>query len=115
MSNYEIGVVALTGASGFIGSLLREALGAKAGEVRCLSRDPNETMRDLPPYAVACRADLLDRDSLAVAFKGADVAYYLVHSLNESGSLLEAESVAAENFGMAAAQAGIRRIVYFGA
>jgi len=115
LSNNGIGVVALTGASGFIGSLLREALGAKAGEVRCLSRDPKKTMRDLPPYAVACRADLLDRDSLAAAFRGADVAYYLVHSLNESGSLLESESVAAENFGMAAAQAGIRRIVYLGA
>ena len=115
MQKKEIGVVALTGASGFIGGLLREALGAKADEVRCLSRDPEKALTDLPSYAVAYRANLLDKESLSDALQGADVAYYLVHGLNESGSLLEVESVAAENFGIAAARAGVRRIVYLGA
>ena len=115
MQKKEIGVVALTGASGFIGGLLREALGAKADEVRCLSRDPEKALTDLPSYAVAYRANLLDKESLSAALQGADVAYYLVHGLNESGSLLEVESVAAENFGIAAARAGVRRIVYLGA
>ncbi len=59
--------------------------------------------------------DVLDRASLEDALRGVDVAYYLVHSMGSSGSFVEADRVAARNFGEAAKAAGVKGIIYVGA
>ena len=61
------------------------------------------------------RADLLEPESLQEVFEGADVAYYLVHSLADTGEWVDTEIEAARNFAQAAAQAGVERIIYLGA
>jgi uncharacterized protein YbjT (DUF2867 family) len=54
-----------------------------------------------------------DHDSLVDALSGADVAYYLVHSLDSADFAIR-DARAARGFGRACAQAGVRRIVYLG-
>src|SRR4051794_8516631 len=61
----------------------------------------------------AVRGDVGDQDSLHQAMRGADVAYYLVHSL-ESDDFERRDAEAALSFGAAARTAGVGRIVYLG-
>ena len=61
----------------------------------------------------AVRADVHDPVSLGAALEGCDVAYYLVHSLSER-DFAERDAAAARTFATAAAEAGLRRIVYLG-
>ena len=58
-------------------------------------------------------ADVADGDSLVAAAQGCEVAYYLVHSLDDANFVLR-DANAARAFGYAAAKAGVGRIVYLG-
>jgi uncharacterized protein YbjT (DUF2867 family) len=101
--------VLVTGASGFIGSHLSRALVDAGHDVLAMTRRPDD-------YAGAGKpvfGDVADPDSLAAAMAGVDVAYYLVHSL-ASADFEEKDAEAALNFGGAAAEAGLDRIVYLG-
>ncbi|MBB6628428.1 NAD(P)H-binding protein [Nocardioides sp. KIGAM211] len=102
-------LVLVTGATGFIGRRLSAELVAAGHEVRAMTRRP--AAYDGPGTAVA--GDVLDAGTLGEALAGVEVAYYLVHSL--SSSRFEAEDAAGANaFGEAAAEAGVRQIVYLG-
>jgi uncharacterized protein YbjT (DUF2867 family) len=57
--------------------------------------------------------DVCDPESLRKALEGVEVAYYLVHSL-ESADFEQKDADAALNFGQAAADAGLERIIYLG-
>jgi uncharacterized protein YbjT (DUF2867 family) len=59
---------------------------------------------------------VLDRDSLETALDGADVAYYLVHSMGRGagGDFAQRDHDGAVNFAAAAAANEVRRIVYLG-
>ncbi len=101
--------VLVTGASGFIGSHLAERLEQEGHTVRAMTRTPDH-------YTGAGQAvfgDVGDADSLATAMAGCDAAYYLVHSL-ESEDFEQKDADAALNFGAAAKQAGLERIIYLG-
>ncbi|MGI8633694.1 MAG: NAD(P)H-binding protein [Solirubrobacterales bacterium] len=104
--------VLVAGASGFIGRPLVAALRGDRRSVRALSRNPAGSPRvNYEPV----RGDLLTGEGLDDAMAGVELAYYLVHSM-EAGKapFWERERTAAENFGQAAAEAGVRRIVYLG-
>lgn len=58
-------------------------------------------------------ADVGDGKSLAAAAQGCEVAYYLVHSLDDANFVLR-DANAARAFGYAAAKAGVGRIIYLG-
>ncbi len=60
------------------------------------------------------QADALDVDSLRDALAGIDTAYYLVHSMAAGRDFAAIDRQAAGNFARAAADAGVRRIVYLG-
>lgn len=107
-------VVALTGATGYVGGMLIQPLAQIASELRCITRRP-ESLTDIPTNARAVKGDVIDPASLTEALDGVDVAYYLVHSLNEDSAFEQHESVSAQNFAKAASKAGIRRIIYLGA
>jgi uncharacterized protein YbjT (DUF2867 family) len=108
-------VIALTGATGYVGGLLIRPLSEVASELRCITRNPSRLVASLPDDTSAVKADVGDHTSLLKALSGCDIAFYLVHSLNEGKnfSLLEAE--AASTFAVVAKQAGIKRIIYLGA
>lgn len=107
-------LVLLTGATGYIGGRLLDALGAQGRRLRCLARRPQNVR---PPAGVVVEVvagDLHDPSSLPAAFAGVHTAYYLVHSLGEGADFEAREREAAANFGAAALAAGVRRIIYLG-
>jgi uncharacterized protein YbjT (DUF2867 family) len=116
--------ILLTGASGFIGSTLAPALLAEGHELRGLTRDPKSaraTSLARAPEIEVVRGDVLTGEGLARAFEGAEVAYYLVHSMESGptaatplGGFAERERLAAGTFAAHARRAGVRRIVYLG-
>ena len=61
-------------------------------------------------------ADVLEPDTLGPALEGVDVAYYLVHSMGRGGDddFATRDQEGARNFAAAAADAGVKRIVYLG-
>lgn len=101
--------VLVTGATGFIGRRLVPALLDAGHEVRAMTRHPESY--DGPGKAVG--ADVMDPDSLGPALEGADVAIYLVHSLDDP-DFERKDAEAARHFSRAAAAAGLRQIVYMG-
>jgi uncharacterized protein YbjT (DUF2867 family) len=101
--------ILVTGATGFIGRRLVPALLDAGLEVRALTRRPEAY--DGPGTAVG--ADVHDPDTLPAALEGIDLAYYLVHSL-DSADFEKRDAAAARAFGRAAADAGVRQIVYLG-
>ena len=106
--------ILLTGASGFVGSLLLGELRERGHDVRALTRDP---ARLAGSPAEVVRGDAVTGEGLARALRGADLAYYLIHSMEPSAagiSFVERERLAAQNFAAAARDAGVRRIVYLG-
>jgi len=81
-----------------------------------LARDPARAADLGELGAEIVRGDVLERESLTPALAGVDIAYYLVHSMGRGagGDFAARERIAAANFGAAAAEAGVRRIVYLG-
>jgi uncharacterized protein YbjT (DUF2867 family) len=110
------GVIAVAGSTGYIGGLLCERLRGEGKDVRALARNP-ERAQDLKDAGCeVVRADVLEPETLGPALEGAEVAYYLVHSMGRGsdGDFAERDQRGAENFAAAAAAAGVRRVVYLG-
>lgn len=99
----------VAGASGFVGRRLCPALTDAGHEVRAMTRHPDRYSGGGEPVY----GDVAEPESLAAAAAGCEAAYYLVHSLDRP--TFEADdAAAAERFGVAAANAGLSRIVYLG-
>jgi uncharacterized protein YbjT (DUF2867 family) len=96
--------VVVFGATGVVGRALLPLLDDH--EVVAISRSE----RDEPRWAVA---DAATGEGVAEALEGADVVYYLVHSLG-SRDFESRDRAAASNVSRAAADAGVRQIVYLG-
>lgn len=109
-------MIAVAGATGYVGGLLCERLCGEGHEVRALARHPERAGGLREAGCDLRRADVLERDSLGPALERAEVAYYLVHSMGRgaSGGFAERDRAGAGNFAAAAADAGVRRIVYLG-
>ena len=101
--------VVVFGATGTIGRALLPVLEGDH-EVVAVSRRPEHASANGVKWV---RADATDADSVRVALAGADVAYYLVHSLGSS-DFEERDRIAAETVACEAAAAGLRQIVYLG-
>lgn len=106
--------VLVTGATGYVGGRVLHALMERGRPVRAMARRPEELRSRAPDGTEVIGGDVLDPESLAPALEGVDVAYYLIHSMGAAGDFEDADRVGAENFGRAAARAGVRRIVYLG-
>ena len=105
--------VLLTGATGYIGGRLLRYLEEVGRAVRCVARQPEKVVPGRPTTEVV-QGDCLDEISLSRALAGVHSAYYLVHSMAAGPHFAELDRRAAENFGHAAARAGVRRIIYLG-
>jgi uncharacterized protein YbjT (DUF2867 family) len=107
--------ILVTGATGYIGSQLIQRLSQMPFQIRCLARNPDRIKDIKNTSAEVCRGDLLSYDSLRESFKGIDVAFYLVHSMNAKNDFERLECEAAKNFAQAAVENKIKRIIYLGA
>lgn len=101
--------ILVTGASGFVGRRLTVALVEAGHDVRAMTRHPDTYSGVGEPVG----ADVSKPESLPPVLEGCEAAYYLVHSLDDS-DFVERDAEAARAFGRAAADAGVRRIVYLG-
>jgi uncharacterized protein YbjT (DUF2867 family) len=97
----------VTGATGYVGSKLVEELLTRGHPVRTLSRRGAGT-------GDARQGDVLSGAGLPAALDGVRTAYYLVHSMGGRGDFAAKDRQAAVNFGEAAAQAGVERVIYLG-
>lgn len=103
------------GASGYVGGRLVPRLLDADHSVRCLARDPAK-LRDTAwvDRAEVVGGDLLQPGDLAPAFTDVDVVYHLVHSMGAGADFADRDRRIARAVERAAADAGVRRIVYLG-
>lgn len=105
--------ILIAGATGYVGGRLLAALERRSMAVRCLARTPQHLAARVGPGTEVVAGDCLDPATLEPALRGVASAFYLVHSLGAS-DFEQRDRDAALNFGTAARQAGVRRIVYLG-
>ena len=102
--------IAITGAAGDIGTVLRQRLDRSRFELVLLDR----TSIDASPPDLAFQVDLADRDGLGAAFAGVDSVVHLgaVPHEDEFETILENNVVGTRNVYDAAVAAGVRRLVF---
>jgi len=102
----------LTGATGFVGGHVLEALLARGERVRCLARDPSR----LGPGAEVVPGDLRDTAAIRRAVRGCDVVYHCAADYRlwvpDPLPMYESNVDGTRNVLAAAAEAGVRRVVY---
>lgn len=106
--------ILLTGATGYIGGRLLNRLEEQGYHVRCMARRPQNLAARLAENSEAVYGDVNDFDSLLAAMNGVDAAFYLIHSMGETGQFEQKDRQAAQYFGEAARQSNLQRIVYLG-
>ncbi|HAV13330.1 MAG TPA: hypothetical protein DCX06_07570 [Opitutae bacterium] len=110
-------VVAVAGASGFVGTHLRQQL-SDLYTFRALSRSPNIVERNANDSSTQWRqCDLYSLPKLTEALQGCDFGFYLVHSMAPSSRLMQAnfedtDLLLADNFIRAAEDAGLKHVIY---
>jgi uncharacterized protein YbjT (DUF2867 family) len=107
-------LIFLSGASGYVGGRLLRRLEQSGRRLRCMARKPEFLRPHVNPRTEVFAGDVFRPDSLRAALAGADTAYYLIHSMSAAGTFEERDRDAARNFGDAAREAGVRRIIYLG-
>jgi uncharacterized protein YbjT (DUF2867 family) len=106
--------VLVTGSTGYVGGRLVEAFAGSGRRVRALARKPENA--DLPGDVEVVKGDVVSGDGLAEALEGVEVAYYLIHAMGRGNveDFAEQDRRGATNFGRAAREAGVQRVVYLG-
>lgn len=115
-------VVAVAGATGFIGGALLKMLTARYSVIG-LTRSPVDEIQDskFPDKTSLSwrQCDLFSLLDAEKALEGVDYAFYLVHSMMPSarlaqGNFQDMDLILADNFARAAAKAGVKQIIYLG-
>jgi uncharacterized protein YbjT (DUF2867 family) len=102
--------VVVFGATGTVGRALLPGL-VEEHDVTAVSRSADEGRGEDDIRWI--RGDVEDRETVARALEGAEVAFYLVHSLGTTG-FEERERRSANNVAEVAGTAGLRQLVYLG-
>jgi uncharacterized protein YbjT (DUF2867 family) len=105
--------VLLTGATGFVGGAVLPALVAAGWQVRCLTRDVAAARRRQPDREWV-QGDVTSGRSLHHAMDGCQGALFLVHGMGQAADFERRERDGARLFSLAAAHAGVQRLVYLG-
>ena len=120
LSSADRPVVAIAGATGFVGTALRTVL-SDSYQVRALTRSParaeSNSGQDSPVTWQHC--DLFDPYAVQQAMEGVDYMLYLVHSLHASSRLTQATApdldlLLADNVARAAEVQNVKQIITLG-
>ena len=108
-------LIAVTGATGYVGGRLVPKLLEAGYKVRCIVRNP-EALEDRSwrSKVEVFTADLSLKNQVIDALTGVDRAYYLVHSMAASSDFEDLEASMAETFAEAASTTKPTQIVYLG-
>lgn len=107
--------ILVTGATGYIGGRLVGSLLESNYAVRVMVRDPDRIQGRLWLNQVeVIQGDVFKPQSLIEAMQGITATYYLIHSMSSSEDFQQRDLVAANNFGNAAKECGVERIIYLG-
>ena len=108
-------LVLVTGATGYVGGRLVPELLNSGYQVRVFVRDAARLEgRAWLKMVDVVVGDVLKPETLKEAMKGVDAAYYMIHSMMDSEEFHQRDVLAASNFGTAAQEAGVKRIIYLG-
>ena len=108
--------ILVTGVTGYIGGRLVPRLLERGARVRVLVRGGAARLNGRPwqDQVDIAVGDVLDPATLPAAMEEIDAAYYLIHSMSGNDEFSNRDVQAAQNFGRAAAQAGLKNIIYMG-
>ena len=106
-------VVLVTGATGYIGGRLFPRLASKHFSVRCMARDVSHVRRGDDSVEVV-QADIANEAQVRAALQGVHTAYYLIHSMGNTGDFARQDAEAATLFGRLAREADVKHIIYLG-
>ena len=112
-------VVAIAGATGFVGTAIRNAL-LESYTVRGLTRSAYKLSHPDPEDPVEwVHCNAYSASSVEQALEGVDYLVYLIHSMVPSSRLTQAsfqdlDLLLADNFAQGAKAAGVRQILYIG-
>jgi len=113
--NREIGLILVTGATGYIGGKLIPELLARSYRVRVMVRSKTAEYIKRWPGAEIMEADALEPDKLNFALEGVDTVFYLIHSLLLGQKKFEQMDIQlAENFRKASGLHSVKQIIYLG-
>ncbi|MFK5688380.1 NAD(P)H-binding protein [Ornithinimicrobium sp. LYQ92] len=104
--------VLVTGATGYIGGLMVPRLLEAGHTVRVLTRSADKLPAEWKDRVEVCEGNATERADLDRALADIGLAYYLIHSMDGSGDFVERDRRLAADFGSAAKDAGVGRIVY---
>lgn len=108
-------ILAIVGATGFVGTALTLNLLDQGHHVVALSRHPEKWPLQHKNLRVI-KGDLLDGHALPELLKKADAAYFLMHGLHSNENDFEYEEArAATNFAAAATKAKLKKTIFLGA
>lgn len=103
----------VTGATGYVGGLVVEQLLKDGWNVRTLSRSPEKLKAHAWSDKVeVIQGDATEADDVARAMEGADVAWYLLHSMGSGEDFAKRDAQMAQVFADAAKQEGVQRMIY---
>ena len=107
--------ILVTGATGYVGGRLVRNLLEQGYQVRVFVRDEKKVAQYSWANSVEISVgNVSDYQAIRTALEGIDVAFYLLHSINSATQFDQIEREMAETFGVAAADANIKQIVYLG-
>lgn len=110
--------ILVTGTTGYIGGRLATRLLDQGYKIKCLVRSPLKLRAR--PWASNQNVEIIPGDAkdyvtVLNAMKGCHVAYYLIHSMISVGpEYREHDKMIAWTFAKAAADSGLKRIIYLG-
>lgn len=104
----------VTGSTGYVGRQVVERLLDEGWKVQVLVRDAGKLSPDLASRVQVVEGDAESREDLAQAMRGAQVAWFLIHSMGGAGTFAQTERRIAQAFADAAEQEGVQRVVYLG-
>ena len=108
-------LILVTGATGYIAGRLIPQLLERGHPIRALARQPQRLQnKSWFPQVEVAQGDVMEPSTLASAFEGVEVAYYLVHNMSSGHGYTGRELQAARNFAQAAEDAGVQHIIYLG-
>jgi len=106
--------VLLTGSTGYIGRRLKEKLLEKENiDLRLYVRNKKALSSKTSNNIDIVEGDTFDKNKLRKALKDVDIAYYLIHSLNNK-NYKDLDKISAQNFIDVAEECGVKKVIYLG-